>query len=776
MSSFLAAPELFLPKPELVWGLLPRLIGVLYMIAFGGVAPQLVALIGSRGIGPIQPRYACAKRDYPGLRRFFYFPTILWFFNSDRALRVIPLVGVAAGAFCVYGGPYAPLAHALCWLLWLSIEPAALIFPWDTMLEEAGFLALFLPSVQALPNLETSALPWPSVAFMIRWFVIRLMWGFAKLKFIGTTKNDTLYLRGFFVWAPSPTPLAWFGHHLPAWMLRLMLYYMFLAEAIAPGLGLFSGPLRLVSFALLAGLMVGIQATGNWGFFNVGYIFLLLSLLDVNASIFDLGNEPWRSQLGSPPIVIMHVALGLMFLTSLLYLVVFDSWTMRTLLRWPLDMFTWKRAWLRWLLAYLRALMPFRIVNGYGVFPPNALAPLRHGVLFEGSHDGVTWKAYGLRRMPTRTNEWAQFVAPYQARIDMALCYAGGCVFDASFYGSLIGDGTPYTCYTRVSWLERLCQRIMEREPSIMKLMGDDPFADGPPPRLMRVSVAGMTPAPPEVRRATGQVWHVQRLGVITPPHEKSSFAHDVALPEPEVFHPDWVDYKRAAAPLRAMRAAFAAGVDVNQAVLSESDLTAGEVQRFWHEFVPAAKRNDDEFAVFRERAQALEDRFGRMQMVRFERLLERFSWLLRGRTERHQFADAQPELPLESNFRYHLFLQQLVLDGEQAYRGYLDSAERVVERLKSSSDLDQIWGLSMLRADLMIAHVLAFRWTQVGRDAYRMKAPGLFEYYPILAAYVPKQEEFALEFIGPMENGEHVVPGFYPPPREVMAAAAPAE
>jgi hypothetical protein len=116
------------------------------------------------------------------------------------------------------------------------------------------------------------------------------------------------------------------------------------------------------------------------------------------------------------------------------------------------------------------------------------------------------------------------------------------------------------------------------------------------------------------------------------------------------------------------------------------------------------------------------------------------------------------------------------VLDGEQAYRGYLASVERVVERLKSSSDLDQLWGLSMLRADLMIAHVLAFRWTQVGRDAYNMKAPGLFEYYPILSVYVPKQEEFALEFIGPLDNGEHIVPGFYPPPREVIAAPVPAE
>jgi hypothetical protein len=288
----------------------------------------------------------------------------------------------------------------------------------------------------------------------------------------------------------------------------------------------------------------------------------------------------------------------------------------------------------------------------------------------------------------------------------------------------------------------------------------------------MRVSVAGLTPANKAVHRATGDVWHVQRLGVITPPREKSSFADDVALPEPEVFHPDWVDFKRASAPLRALRAALAAGVELNQAVLAGSDLNAEDVRLFWQEFVPAARRNGDSFDVFRERAAQLEERFGRMQMVRFERVLERFAWLLRGRTERHQFADALPKLPIESNFRYHMFLQELVMDGEQAYRGYLDSVESVVERLTRSTDLDQIWTLSMLRADIMTAHVLAFRWTNVGKDTFKMKVPGIFEYYPILGTHITKQEEFALEFIA-LPDGEHVIPGFYPPP---VSAALPAE
>ncbi|MFM2420785.1 MAG: hypothetical protein RL385_5508, partial [Pseudomonadota bacterium] len=33
--------------PLLIWGLIPRFIGLLYVIAFGGLAPQIVATIGA---------------------------------------------------------------------------------------------------------------------------------------------------------------------------------------------------------------------------------------------------------------------------------------------------------------------------------------------------------------------------------------------------------------------------------------------------------------------------------------------------------------------------------------------------------------------------------------------------------------------------------------------------------------------------------------------------------------------------------------------------------
>jgi hypothetical protein len=452
-----------------------------------------------------------------------------------------------------------------------------------------------------------------------------------------------------------------------------------------------------------------------------------------------------------------------MFVTGLIYLIVFDSWTTRTVVHWPLDNFTWNRRWLRILLGYLRAISPFRIVNGYGVFPPAAVPPVRNIPVFEGSNDGVTWKPYKYLHMAFEPQDRGQFVAPYQARLDMAICYSIAGVYDASFYGSLIGDGTPYTCFTRSSWLDRLGQRILEGEPTVTRLLGKNPFPDAPP-KWIRCSIVAMTPASRAVHRATGAWWHTQRVGVHLPPRTLESWPFQEMVPDPETFHPDWVNYKRRAAPLKRMVEAFKGGMPLTQVVLVGSDLSPRDVERFWNELVPFAREARGDFTRFVERAKLLHERFDHMQIRRFERVLARLSWLLRVRTERHQFADAQPKLPLESNFRYEMFLQELVLDGQEMVEKVLADPAQAVERLKTSSDGNQLWGLALMRSELMMQHVCSFRWTDIGREYYEMKIPGLFEYYPLLKGIVPPDEEF-IAVVKKLANGEHEIEGFYPPP-----------
>ena len=748
--------------PELVWGLIPRFVGLLYVLAFAALAPQVGITLGSRGLLPIARRLDRIRRDYPGARRLIDYPSVMWISASDRTLHALPVIGVVCGLLAIYGGPVGWVALLIAWMIWVSFEPAGLIFPWDTMLQEVGFLVLFVPLALPLPALEASALPLPTVAFMFRWLVLRLMLGFGKLKFIGTTKADALFLQGFFVWLPLPTPLAWYAHHAPRWILRWSIYFMFVAEVIAPLLGFFTGPLRLVSFAILSALMIGIHLTGNWGYFNIGYVLLAFCLLDANASVFDVLREPWASRALTFPDAAIHAAMALMFLVSIVYFL-FNSWVTRTWVHWPWDNAAWNKPWLRATIGFFRLLAPFRIVNAYGVFPPYSQPPVRTIPVFEGSHDGVTWRSYAYRFMPTYARSRAPFVAPHHPRLDQALYYAAFGVQDASFFGSIVGDGNPYSSYTRSSWLDRVAQGLLRNEQVIVSCFVENPFPDAPP-TYVRASAVMMTPTSPADLKRTGLWWHTRRLGTMVPARTRESWPEELATPVPEVFHPDFVDYKRRSLPLRRIGDAFRAGMDPDEAVLLEGDdLTAEDVSLFWSEVVPAVAEERGNWAALDARAQVLLERYGMMRLARYERLLERFAWLLRLRTERHHFADATPRIDMKSNFRYSMFLQEVVLDGREAYRALLNAPERAAARAEQSNDASQLWALSMFRYDLMMLHVRIFRWTELGMRGHMYGGPGPFEYYPQISAHVPPDEEFHPQPVK-HPDGQFTIEGFYPP------------
>ena len=754
--------------PELVWGLIPRFLGVLYIVAFGALSYQLADIIGVRGMAPLAARLEATRRDFPGVRRFFEFPTIFWFSVSDGMIRAVPWLGMLAGVLACYGGPAGYVGLFLGWLLWMSVEPAGLIFPWDTMLQEAGFFVLFLPLTEPLPSLTATALPLPAVAFMFRWLVLRLMLGFAKVKFIGTTKGDSMYLRGFLIWAPLPTPLAWWGHHAPRWFLRGSIAFMFLGEAIAPVLGFFSGPLRLVSFGIMTALMLGIHATGNWGYFNLGYIMLSVCLLDSQASLFDIAREPWASHSWHGTDLAINVAMAVLFFNSLVYFFVMNSWVTRTWVHWPWDDMIWNRAWARGLVAYFRALAPFHLTNGYGVFPPNATAPLRLAPVIEGSLDGKEWKPYGYKYLPTRPKSPLPVVAPHHPRFDQALHYCGIGIHDASFFSQTIGDGNPYLAYLSSCWLERAAQRLLLDEPEAKAQFGDIPFPDQPPTQV-RVSTYAIAPTRPHEFSRTGERWRVRRVGTLIGASGLKPWIEAHAVPVPELFHFDFVHYKQRAQPLRELVRAYESGVDLDVAVLAASEgLSAEDVRRFWAEFVPALNEGRGEWSRLHERADAIMQQFGAEQLYRFERLMMRFAWLLRHRTEYHFVRKLEPRIALNSNYRYELLLQEIVSDGREATLAILADPTLAAARAASTTDETQLWTQAMMRYDMMLFHIRTWRWNEIGSHGFKYGIHGIWEFYQLLISIEPPDEVFRPEIIK-HDDGEFSVKELYAAPREAQ-------
>jgi hypothetical protein len=384
--------------------------------------------------------------------------------------------------------------------------------------------------------------------------------------------------------------------------------------------------------------------------------------------------------------------------------------------------------------------------------------------VFEGSNDGgKTWRTYRYKYIPTRPSERPRFVAPHQPRFDMFAYYAALCGFDASFYGAYIGDGTPYSSWTRSSGLDRAAQRVLENEPSVLRQFSENPFPDAPPD-VVRVSALAMTPTTLGTLRATGDWWHVKRLGIIVPARGREHWPERYTYPLPELFHPDWVYFKRRAPALQAVLRAYRLGMEPDAAIIQASVLTADDVRAFWQQFVPAVSVARGDFSRHQERADALKSQFGIDAIVRFERILERFAWLLRAHTERYQYADSKPSIPIESTFRFHLFLHEVVTDGSAAYRSLLEHPETAAARAERSSDETQFWTLTLLRHDLVMAHACAFRWTKMLADAHEYKIPGIFEYVPLLLSIVPPGEVYR-PHTQLLPDGEHVIEGLYPPP-----------
>src|SRR5437870_2724850 len=87
---------------ELTEALFLRLLGLIYLAAFGSLWPQIVGLVGSRGIVPVVQTMA-AMHTQAGARVFFYVPTLFWLGINDTALVWFCIAGCIAAVSLVLG-------------------------------------------------------------------------------------------------------------------------------------------------------------------------------------------------------------------------------------------------------------------------------------------------------------------------------------------------------------------------------------------------------------------------------------------------------------------------------------------------------------------------------------------------------------------------------------------------------------------------------------------------------------------------------------------------
>jgi hypothetical protein len=276
-------------------------LGLVYVGAFASLLVQIVGLVGEHGILPIAD-FLARTRDFAektGMLEQAHraLPTLCWLDPSDGMLRLQCVGGIVAGAL-VFLGVAPLLLLPIAWVLYLSLSIAGqefLQFQWDILLLETGFFAIWIAPGGILPwgpprflllrpRAPTDPIP-PPPSIVAKWAVWLLLFrfmfasGYVKLSWRDETWRDLTALTFHYWTQPLPSPLGWFANQAPLWFQKASCFGMFVVELGAPWL-LFCGRIGRNVFGIVTLLlMVGIAATGNYGFFEPLTIVLALSVL-----------------------------------------------------------------------------------------------------------------------------------------------------------------------------------------------------------------------------------------------------------------------------------------------------------------------------------------------------------------------------------------------------------------------------------------------------------------------------------------------------------------
>lgn len=406
--------------------LIARLIGLIYVIAFTSLGVQLQGLVGSHGILPAAEFLRNVRQQF-GPSAYWWAPSLFWLNASDAALRAGWLAGALAGLVSIFVKPRwaVRVALAVCLALWVSLCTVGqdfLSFQWDVLLSEAGFLALFAD--------ETPVRIW-----LFRSLTFRLMFfsGVVKLTSHDPNWRNLTALHYHYETQPLPNPLAWYMAQLPIWFQKISTAFTFVAELIAPFL--IFGP-RMARYAagwVMIALQLLIIATGNYAFFNLLAIILCLSLF----------LEPGPQPRTRPHRAVSALVAGFVGFVSACLL---------------MQLFSVAPPAAEMLLRYVE---PLRIVNSYGLFA--VMTTERQEIVVEGSDDGDRWLAYEFPYKPGDLHRAPPVVAPHQPRLDWQMWFAA------------LSD------YRQNRWFVGFLLRVMQGEPSVLRLLSYNPFPKAPP-------------------------------------------------------------------------------------------------------------------------------------------------------------------------------------------------------------------------------------------------------------------------------------------------------
>lgn len=443
--------------------LVTRGLAALYLVAFLAALLQFRALIGTRGLLPVP--------DFVAARTFKSSPSVFHFRYSDRLFAALAVVGVLLAGLTLVGvTERLPLPACMAvwfgmWALYLSIVNVGQVwysFGWESLLLEAGVLAIFLGNADVAPPFL--------VLILMRWVLFRVEFGAGLIKMRGDhCWRDLTCLYYHHETQPMPGPLSRFFHLLPRPLHRVEVAGNHVTQLVVP-FGLFlPQPVAGLAAVVMILTQLWLVASGNFAWLNWITIVLALSVVpdEFYGRIVTVNADYAPTPL---PFTVAVVALTVLT-AALSYRPVRNLASRRQ--------------------AMNASFNQWHFVNAYGAF--GSITRTRHEVIVEGTADQVDtpateWREYEFKGKPGDVRRRPRQYAPYHLRLDWLMWFAA--------------ISRDYAA----SWFPRFVYKLLENDRNTLKLLRHNPFPEAPPDRI-RARLFRYRYATRSEHRATGVWW-----------------------------------------------------------------------------------------------------------------------------------------------------------------------------------------------------------------------------------------------------------------------------
>lgn len=348
-------------------------------------------------------------------------------------------------------------------------------FGWESMLLEAGFLAILLGS-------NRMAVPLPLI-YLLRWMLFRVEFGAGLIKLRGDPcwRNLTC-LHYHHETQPLPNPLSLYFHHLPGSVHKLEVIGNFAAQLVIPWGLFFPQPIAGISGALIILTQLWLFISGNYSWLNLLTMVLAVSSF-TNAQLYALVRAQIPVTLSSPAAYEWAIMVVSAVLIVLSY--------------WPVHNMLSRRQMMN------TSFNPYHVVNTYGAF--GSVTKTRYEIVIEGTEDAEIreqpkWKEYEFKAKPGDPKRRPPQIAPYHLRLDWLMWFAAM---------------SPVYDYLQHPWFIILIQKLLQNDSSTLSLLAGNPFPSGP--KAIRARLYRYRFATAKERHDTGHWWIRSLVGEYLP-------------------------------------------------------------------------------------------------------------------------------------------------------------------------------------------------------------------------------------------------------------------